>query len=296
MGWNNRDVTGGCINVSFVEIPGRGGLIPCRVYTPKKAAGRSGYPCLMYYHGGGFIGGSLKCVDPACKCMAKYGDAVVVSVDYRLAPEHPYPQGFDDCYDALCWVFSHASDFHIDRERMGTCGDSAGANIAAAVAIKDRDCRGGMVKFEALVYPTTNPAQIPSKEYKWNEKEYNIRKDGAYKDLIHKSIHSPCDIGDTMIADLYGAGDAKKMKEVYASPMVESNLKGICPTVIINAEYDFLRLEGEAYGRALAKAGVKTDMIRYQGVDHAFLDKVGDYPQAEDCAKEIAERFRRIVK
>lgn len=162
MGWPNSDVTAGGIRTEERAIPGSDLTIPMRIYSPGKPARM---PAVVFFHGGGFIGGAVKAVENPCKALAEKAGAVVVSVDYALAPEHPFPTGLADCFDAVTWVHANARELNIDEERMTVTGDSAGGNLSAACAIMDRDRKTRMIALQALIYPTVDLVCRPCKEY-----------------------------------------------------------------------------------------------------------------------------------
>ena len=286
MGWENSDVTGGAVAVESREIEGSETRIPVRIYTPPAAGKR---PAVVFFHGGGFIGGSLKTVENPCKCLAFHAGATVVSVDYRLAPEHPYPAGLTDCFEAVRWIHDRAEELDLDPEQIAVAGDSAGGNLATVCALMDRDQNLGLIKFQALIYPSVNMAREETEGYKWSPEAYNIRRHREYIERL-LDIDGPERKGPKL-HELYLQGRAE-LTHPYVSPLL-ADLRGMPETLIITGEFDFLRLENEAYARKLARSGVNTTVIRYNGMDHAFIDKIGQYPQAEDCMVEIAQRVRR---
>lgn len=285
MGWPNIDVTAGGIHTEERAIPGTDLPIPIRIYSPGKPVKM---PAVVFFHGGGFIGGTVKAVENPCKALAEKAGAVVVSVDYRLAPEYPFPAGLADCFDAITWVHANARELNIDEERMTVAGDSAGGNFSAACAIMDRDRKTGMIALQALIYPTVDLVCRPGKEYAWNLSEYNIRQ---HRELIEGIISALR--GDvSLLRSIYLQGSDSA--DPLVSPLYVANASGLAPTLILTAEYDALRLEAEAFARKLTRASVRTRLIRYNGMDHAFIDKIGLYPQAEDCIEEIAAEVRRL--
>jgi acetyl esterase/lipase len=286
MGWENRDVTGGAVATECREIEGSETNIPVRIYTPPVDGKR---PAVVFFHGGGFIGGSLKTVENPCKCLAYHAGAVVVSVDYRLAPEHPYPAGLTDCFDAVRWVHDHADELGVDPASIAVAGDSAGGNLATVCAMIDRDRKLGLIKYQALIYPSVNMAGAEEEGHRWSPEAYEIRNHREYIEQILGFVGA--DHGRPKLHELYLQGRID-VTHPHVSPLL-ADLHGMPETLIITGEFDFLRLENEAYARKLARSGVKTTVIRYNGVDHAFMDKIGQYPQAEDCMTEIALRVRR---
>lgn len=288
MGWDNKDITKGSVLREELSVEMDAHSVPVLKYTPQ---GEKVRPCLIFIHGGGFFGGTTKCVENPCKAFAMYADAVVLSVDYRLAPEHPFPAGFEDCYAVVQWAYEHREALGIDGKHIGIAGDSAGGNLSAVCALKDAKEGNGILSFQALIYPTVNMAALPNEEYAWNVAEYDVRQHFPYLyPMIFALGNEPEGVGKMYLGEDY----IRAAEDPYVSPLLAEDVSGLPAAVIVNAEYDYLRLEGEAYGRKLAKAGVPVRMVRYCGMDHAFMDKLGDYPQAEDMMKLLAEEFRSL--
>jgi len=287
MGWPNEDVTNGAVLTEKTSIKSGNREIPVRIY---RMSGNS-KPCIVFFHGGGFFGGSLDCVENPCKCIAFHADCVVISVNYRLAPEHPFPQGFDDCFDVIKEIYASPEKYGIDKDKIGVCGDSAGGNLAAVCSIRDRNESGHRIQYAALVYPTVDIGGRGNGLYQWSIKDYDIHDDEA---LAREAIMEiGRDAEEKLLTKLYLGGNIELEKNEYVSPIFVEKVDGLPRTLIITAEYDFLRVEGEAYGMLLKTAGVDVKMIRYNGMDHAFIDKIGEYPQAEDAMKEIAKMFTK---
>jgi len=281
MGWKNADVTATSVSKASRVIEGTNGSIPIRIYTPSEFGDK--LSAIVFFHGGGFIGGSLDVVENPCLALAEKARAVVVSVDYRLAPEHPYPAGITDCFDAVRWVYSNAAALGADGERLYVAGDSAGGNMATVCAMMDRDRGTGMIKRQALIYPSVNLARAPTGDSQWSVEAYGIT---SHHDLIQPELTRMMQqLKPLSTAYLQGAAEAANP---YVSPLL-GDLWGMPDTLVVTAEFDGLRLEDEAYARKLARSGVDVRLIRYRGMDHAFMDKLGLYPQAEDCLKEVAQ-------
>ncbi len=287
MGWPNVDVTVTEIATEHKSLEGQDGPIPIRIYSPIKSGPM---PAIVFFHGGGFIGGSVDSVENPCKSLAEKAGAVVINVDYRLAPENPYPAGLTDCFDAVKWVYEHAAEINVNPEQIGVAGDSAGGNLSAVCSLMDRDLGTGMIKYQALLYPTVNMSGIPTDDFEWNMEEYTVNNNHELIQGIIRALGSA-----TSLENIYLQGKTK-VTEPYVSPLLAEDLSGLPATLIVEAEYDYLRLEGEAYARRLIRSGVKTKMIRYNGVDHAFMDKIGLYPQAEDCMNEIAKGLKELFE
>lgn len=285
MGWPNQDVTTSVIRTQSLMI-GERNDIPVRVYAPE-ADGL--LPGVLFFHGGGFFGGDLDTVEHPCKALAEKANAVVVSVDYRLAPEDPFPAGLEDCFEAVKWVHRHAEGLGIAKEKIAVAGDSAGGNFAAVCAILDQEQGTDMIKYQALIYPVVNLGSIETDDYRWSLAQYDIRE---HDELIRGIVLSLGESAD-LFNDIYLQGKTD-VTNPFVSPLFHAKMKGLPAALIVTAEYDYLRLEGEAYARKLARAGVETRIVQYRGMDHAFIDKLGEYPQAEDCMNEIAKGLRRV--
>ncbi|GGG16631.1 alpha/beta hydrolase [Paenibacillus abyssi] len=286
MGWDNKDITRTEMTTALKTIEGSNGAIPLRIYTP---AGKAPKPAIVFFHGGGFIGGTVGVVENPCKALAEKAGAVVVSVDYRLAPEHAFPAGLSDCFEAVQWVYEHAAEIGVNPQQIGVSGDSAGGNLAAVCSLMDRDKGTGMIKYQALIYPTVNMGGVETEDFRWSLDEYDIRN---HRELIIAGIEGLRGGGELM-RNLYLQGRTE-VTEAYFAPLLAEDLSGLPEALILTAEYDFLRIEGEAYAKKLARSGVATTLIQYNGMDHAFVDKIGLYPQAEDCMNEIAKGLKRV--
>ena len=288
MGWPNRDQTTTDIETESLLIPSEDGDIPVRLYRPHHT---EAIPAILFFHGGGFFGGTLDTVENPCKLLSERANVVVISVDYRLAPEHPFPAGLNDCYRALEWVYANATELNVLRDQIAVAGDSAGGNLATACCLMEQERGEGRICYQALVYPVVNLGSIPTDDFKWALDAYDI---SHHHDLIRDVVLSLAD-ADSFFNDLYLQGMAD-VTHPLVSPLFADDLSSLPPTLIVTAEYDYLRLEGEAYARKLSGAGVPTRLVQYRGMDHAFMDKLGDYPQAEDCMNEIAKGLKELTK
>jgi acetyl esterase len=222
------------------------GEITVRVYTPD---GAGPFPGHLYLHGGGFWLGEPAQFDSNCKAIAAGAGCVVASVDYRLAPEHRFPVAPEDCYTALQWFVAHADDLGVDPRRVSVGGGSAGGNLSAVVALMARDRSGPSLVFQVLEIPVTDlTGSHPSIEE--NGEGYLLTKAGMQQCV------------DYYLAE---PGDAK---HPYASPLFASDLSGLPSALVMTAEFDPLRDEGEAYGARLQEAGVPTVVRRWDGQFH----------------------------
>lgn len=252
--------------------------VNCRVY--KREGLEENLPCIVYIHGGAFIGGSLDVSENPCKLIAEGINGVVISVDYSLAPENPYPLGLNDCRKVVEYIEENNFLYGIDKNKIGIVGESAGANLATIVANENLN-----IKFQGLVYPVV--AFIEKNPFfNWNIDLY----ENPYKEeKIYNFINSLRNCED-LVQKLYIQRELDPRREDL-SPIFNKNLSKAKKTLIAVSEYDYLRVQGEAYGNLIHKAGVETKIIRYEGVNHAFLDNLGIYPQAEDTINEIVKEF-----
>lgn len=252
--------------------------VNCRVY--KREGLKENLPCIVYIHGGAFIGGSLDVSENPCKLIAEGINGVVISVDYSLAPENPYPLGLNDCRKVVEYIEKNNFLYGIDKNKIGIVGESAGANLATIVANENSN-----IKFQGLVYPVVTFIE-KNPFFNWNIDLY----ENPYKEeKIYNFINSLRNCED-LVQKLYIQRELDPRREDL-SPIFNKNLSKAKKTLIAVSEYDYLRVQGEAYGKLIHKAGVETKIIRYEGVNHAFLDNLGIYPQAEDTINEIVKEF-----
>ncbi len=255
-------------------IPGPHGEIPIRIYRPN--GGDALLPALMYFHGGGWVLGSLDGTDAICKAVANRAGCAVVSVDYRLSPEHKFPIPLDDCYAATEWVSVHGAGIGVDRTRIAVGGDSAGGNLAAAVCLRARGNTFPTLKFQLLVYPVTDHAS--------GTESYRDNGDGY---LLTKQMMQ-------WFWDHYLRNE-QDGKNPLASPLRAATFERLPPALVMTAEYDPLRDEGEAYAKALQAAGVPTTLHRYDGMIHAFWQMLAIFPDASKAADEAAAALKAAL-
>jgi acetyl esterase/lipase len=235
-------------------IPGPDGEIPVRIYKPKGAA--ESRPGVVYFHGGGWVICDLDSHDGGCRRLTNAVDAVVVSVDYRLAPEHRWPAAADDAYAASQWVADHARELGIDPARLAVAGDSAGGNLTAVVAQMARDRDGPNFAFQLLVYPVTD---VSATRHDYPSK----RENAAGFFLTTASME--------WYRDQY-LDESAQGEDPYVSPIRATSLAGLPPACVVTAEMDPLRDEGEAYAAALEAAGVPVTTYRAPGMFHGFFN------------------------
>lgn len=255
-------------------VPGPAGDIPIRVYTP---SGDGPFPMCVYFHGGGFTIGSIDSHDPVTRRLAHEAGAVVVSVEYRLAPEHPFPAAVDDAWAALRWIAAHADELGGDPApgRLAVAGDSAGGNLAAVVSLLARDAGGPAIAQQLLIYPTTDSRMDRGDLYP------SIEENAGAPFLPKAAIEW---FGEHYEAD----GD-----DWRASPILAPDLSRLPPAHVVTAQYDTLRDEGEAYAARLGDAGVPVTVTRYPTMPHVFVQMWGMLPVAKECMSELAAVLRR---
>lgn len=249
-------------------IPGPAGEIPVRIYTPR---GSGPFAVLVNFHGGGFVVGSIEMEDEPCRALTNAADCIVVSVDYRLAPEHKFPAAADDCYAATKWVAENSEAIGGDPTRIAVGGGSAGGNLAAVVALMARDRGTPPLVYQVLQFPVMNFA-FNTQSYRENAEGYFLTKDAM-----------------VWFWDLYLRSDADGDKP-YASPLRAKDLRGLPPALVITAEFDPLRDEGEAYGARLHEAGVPVVCTRYDGMIHGFT--IMPFDQGRKARQEVTAGLR----
>jgi acetyl esterase/lipase len=255
--------------VARVEDVTIDGNISARVYAAREG---TSLPILVWYHGGGFVIGDLETADRTCRKLAVGTGALVVSIDYRLAPEDPFPAGADDCFTALRWVVDHAADIGGDASRIAVGGDSAGGNMAAVTAMQARD-EGVPLRYQLLVYPVTD-CTMSSSSYEENAEGYLLTRDSMDWFIGHY---------------LCGGAEAKDPR---VSPLYADDVRGAAPALVITAEFDPLRDEGEAYAERLRDAGVDVELRRFDGQVHGFFGLGSITPVANEAIDLAVERIR----
>lgn len=252
-------------------ISGPAGEIPVRIYTPE---GEGPLPVLVFFHGGGWVLCGLDTHDGTARRLCNHAHCIVISVDYRLAPEHPFPAPLDDCYAATCWAAENAPALGGDPTRLAVGGDSAGGNLAAAVALMTRDRGGPVLAHQLMVYPVID-ARCETQSFEDNKEGYFLSAQSMRWFWGHY-------LGDT--------GDGANP---YASPIRAEDLSDLPPATVLTAEYDPLRDEGEAYAERLKAAGVECDLVRYDGVVHGFFGMHDVLPKAQRAVDRAAQNLRR---
>lgn len=247
------------------------GSIPCRLYRP---SAKTDLGLLVFFHGGGWVIGDLNSHDGVCRSLANKSGHAVLSVDYRLAPEHKFPAAFDDCVAAVKWAFENAKALGIDNSRMAVGGDSAGGNLAAAVALAEVV----PLKFQMLIYPAVDMRM-----------ESPSINENANAPILTKAVMA-------WFVAHYLSSDADRAN-IKASPMFASDelLKKMPPAIVITAQYDPLRDEGEAYGKRLVENGVSTTITRYNGAFHGFFNMITILDDAQSAHAQASSLLKKYL-
>lgn len=262
------------ITVAAIEnrrIPGPAGEIPIRIYHPE---GSGPFPIHLHYHGGGWVIGDLDTHDADCREVCRRAGVIVIAVDYRLAPEHPYPAAVEDCFAAAQWAATNAADIGGHRGPISVGGDSAGGNLAAVVSHRARDAGAPAINLQLLIYPVTDAAMDTA--------SFSENGDGYM--LTRQSM--------TWFWESY-CGDPVQRLAPDASPLRAADLSGLPPAHVMTAEFDPLRDEGEAYARRLQEAGVAVTCERYDGLIHGFFSQARMVEAAQPALDAAAAALRR---
>lgn len=255
--------------VDNITIPVDDADIAARVYTPE---GEGPHPVVMFFHGGGWVICSLDTHDNVARAICRDADAVVVSVDYRMAPEFRFPTAAHDCFAATKWVADNAAGLGGDASRLAVCGDSAGGNLSAVVSQMARDAGGPHIAYAALIYPAVDMTRKGG-SLDENASGYFLETEGMEWFMNHYI-------------------SASERADVLASPLLHSNLAGLPDTFIATCEYDPLRDEGEAYGDALRANGVHVESKRYPGLIHGAANMTGVLDGGRQLVGDVTEHLR----
>jgi acetyl esterase len=264
--------------VEELKIPGPRGVVTARLYSNEvwDAAEGGVRGALVYFHGGGWVVGNLETHDAICRSLAKQFGGVAIAVDYALSPEERFPAALDDAFAVTKWVAKNAENMGVDAERLAVGGDSAGGNLAAVVAMRCRDAGGPNLAAQVLVYPVTDLSSFETGSYEAFREGYWLSREGMQ-----------------WFAEQY-LGSKEDSLNPEASPLLAKDLKGLPPALVITAEFDPLRDEGEAYAEKLRQAGVPVVVSRYAGLVHGFLCMREMLPAGQEAVEEIAAFLRSM--
>ena len=262
-------------SVEDLEFTGPHGPVAVRVYRPTTDSGTGGKsPAIVYFHGGGMVMGTIDSFDSVARHLAHESAAVVVSVDYRLAPEYPYPVATDEAWAATCWVQSHAAELAVDPAAIAVAGDSAGGSLAAGVALRARDEASLELVAQLLFYPGLERPEDRPSMLEFADGPILTRRDIVW---MKNQYLGPDPSRDT----------------VYGVPALAADLHDLPDAVVVSAQFDPLRDGVEAYGERLRDAGVPTALLRYPGVCHGFLSQTGRTRRAGIAMAEIGALVRQ---
>jgi acetyl esterase len=259
--------------VEDVKVPGAAGPIGARLYAPSLA---KGLPCILFIHGGGWVICDLDSHDLLARALAKESGCAVLSVDYRLAPEHPFPAGLQDCRAALRWLRDHGASLGVDGSRVAVAGDSAGGNLAAALCLLMRDEAPQLIRHQALIYPVADN-NFDCASYLEYADDYGLTRDEMIW-FWHHYLAKPQD------AD-----------HPHVSILRAPDLSNLPPATITSAEFDVLRDEGEAYAERLRQAGNQVTLHRVAGTCHGYANLINTVRQADEHAKLLGGILRKAL-
>ncbi len=259
--------------VRDLTAKGPAGAIRLRLYRPLDSTAAAALPGLVFFHGGGWVIGDLEIYDNLCRLLANASGHAVVSVDYRLAPEHKYPAAADDAFAATRWIAAHAAELGIDATRIAVAGDSAGGNLAAVVSLMARDAGGPHISHQLLLYPVVDMSS-ESDSYRANGQDY----------FLTEALMR-------WFGNHYLASQAER-SQWRASPLLASSLANLPSATVLVCGFDPLRDEGLAYAEALKRAGVATSVLRIENQIHGFLMMDAAIPAAQSAIDECAAALR----
>lgn len=255
-------------SIDEYRVSGPNGDVPVRTYDPTR---ETDTPAVVYFHGGGWVYGDLDYVDPLCRVLADRLQWPVVSVDYRLAPEHPFPTPFQDAYAGASWVAEYAESLGIDPDRVVLAGDSAGGNLATAVALRAREAPDAFrPAYQVLVYPLL--------EYAFDTESYSTFSEGYYVTRADLRWFWNQYIGSEIDA-----------KNSYACPLAARSLDGLPDATVLTAGCDPLRDEGEAYATRLEDTGADVNLVRFEKMIHGFFTRVPDLDVGMDAIDVVVD-------
>ncbi|MFF2166668.1 alpha/beta hydrolase [Streptomyces sp. NPDC058175] len=263
--------------VEAVTVPTRSGPLRARLYHPPGSPAKDLRPALLYLHGGGFVLGTLDGVDEVCRAIAARSGWLVLSLEYRLAPEHPYPAALEDSLDTLAWLRRSALDAGIDPDIIAVGGDSAGGNLAAALCLHLRNRGLPLPASQVLVYPAVDDRFCTPSWTRFADAPLLTAADARW------------------FWEQYIGPDRQGGVDQYAAPMKAASLRGLPPALVLTAEVDPLRDDAEAYAERLRRDGVPTTAVRHSGVFHGFFTEVGVFARTDAAIDDVARHLRGVT-
>jgi acetyl esterase len=267
--------------VRELSMPGPGGALPLRLFRPARAAGGGALPLLVYFHGGGWTIGDLDTHDVLCRQLALAGDCAVLSVDYRLAPEHRFPAAVDDCVAATRWAHGQAGALGVDARRIVVGGDSAGGNLAAVVSLTERDVArpgaGVPLAGQLLIYPATDMRAV-APSHRTNAQGYLLTADSI---AYYRGHYTP---------------EAASWSDWRASPLLAARHEGLPPALVLTAGFDPLRDEGRQFADALSAAGNRVQYVCFERQVHGFITMSKVLDEADSAVALCGAWLRRRWK
>lgn len=260
-------------------------MINIHIYRGKDTGKKKN--AVLFIHGGAFFGGDVKTKGNQCRYLAEQADAVVISPEYRLAPETPFPGAVDDVMGTLDWITEHAEKLKIDEDKIAVMGESAGGTLAANCCLMDQKER---IKLAVYIYGALDLTPAERTPYHWDYSLYDMYE--GQKDYIMNRLFRFKELTDYM-EDLYVQNGYSTM-DGEVSPLYAEDLSKMPKTLMVEAEFDYFKICNDEFVKRLTEAGINTEVILYEGLDHGFFDRIGSLFQAEDCIREIAERVKRM--
>jgi acetyl esterase len=271
---NKAEILPDDVSMEDMTIPGPESEIPIRIYRPD---GEGPHPALLYIHGGGWVIGGLDEYDDVCAKLASHAGCVVVSVDYRLAPEHPFPAAVEDSYAAALWLGQHTDLLNADPDRLVIGGDSAGGNLTAATTLMIRDHGGPAFAHQLLIYPAVNSPELTQYEsYEENGEGYFLEYE-SMQWFYERYIQDPTET-----------------RNEYAFPILARDLSDLPPATVITGGFDPLRDEGIEYAERLEDAGVPVDHQHYEGMIHGFVNLSEEVDVGQEAIEHLADQVEAL--
>ena len=293
MGFANYNLNTVEIYTKFETLTGSGNNVGLWRYYPRSIEDKCNKKALIFFHGGGWIGGTTYVVENFCKLIAERANCVVFNVDYSLAPEKQYPNGLNDNFYAVKHIYDNAEMYGINKTKISVAGDSAGGNYAAVVSLRARDENIPMIAMQVLIYPAVALGNAKVLGYEWKEEIIKIAPELEDKLRGFTYLGKPSTDKDEPMLKAY-LPDFDLVNDPYVSPILAKSHKNLPKTILVGAEFDGLRIQTEFYAKQLQDADVDITCYRYKGMIHAFIDKLGFVPQAEDLADVISDAIKKL--